>query len=164
MMNLKNSFKDGLVQRVFDFDLPGYDTGFGLPRHTPFMKSSSMFPMAGTSYLDWVMDNGKHYPELTWQEYMWTGMDDGVTWGDNYNWLKNLSIPTSYPNSKEHLAQQMLLYRKAGLTLLEKLKEKGKVKDKFLFSLSEVYTAFMIPNAIKDEFKDSPVFKDIFIQ
>ncbi|PJC48335.1 MAG: hypothetical protein CO035_04050, partial [Candidatus Omnitrophica bacterium CG_4_9_14_0_2_um_filter_42_8] len=62
----------------------------------------------------------------------------------------------SYPSSREHLAQQMLLYRKASLTLLEKLKEKGRVKDKFLFSLSEVYTAFLIPNAIKDEFKDSP--------
>ena len=69
----------------------------------------------------------------------------------------------SYPSSREHLAQQMLLYRKASLTLLEKLKEKGRVKDKFLFNLSEVYTAFLIPNAIKDEFKDNPVFKDIFI-
>ncbi|MBU1913015.1 MAG: glycogen/starch/alpha-glucan phosphorylase [Candidatus Omnitrophica bacterium] len=69
----------------------------------------------------------------------------------------------AYPEGDEHCAQQILLYRKAGLRLLEELRKQGKVKDKFLFSLSEVYTALLIPNAVKDEFKDSPVFKDVFI-
>jgi len=69
----------------------------------------------------------------------------------------------AYPEGREHLAQQILLYRKAGLKLLEELKASGKVKDKLLFSLSEVYTALSVPNAVKDEFKDSPVFKDVYL-
>jgi len=69
----------------------------------------------------------------------------------------------AYPEGKEHLAQQLVLYRKASLELLKRLKEKNQVKGKFLFTLSEVYTAFIVPDAVSDIYKDDPIFKDVYI-
>ncbi|MDO8603202.1 MAG: glycogen/starch/alpha-glucan phosphorylase [Candidatus Omnitrophota bacterium] len=69
----------------------------------------------------------------------------------------------AYPDNKVHLAQQLLLYRKASLEYLLYLHSKGEIKDKFLFSLSEVYTALLIPDVIEDEYSNNPVLKDIFI-
>ncbi|MCX5693243.1 MAG: glycogen/starch/alpha-glucan phosphorylase [Candidatus Omnitrophica bacterium] len=69
----------------------------------------------------------------------------------------------AYPDNVVYLAQQLLLYRKASLEFLKHLKEAGKTKENFLFSLSEVYTAFLVPEVIDDEYSRDPVFKDIFI-
>jgi len=140
-----------------------------LPLTPVQMKQQSSFETWNFDTV-WTIDESKSYPSLLWEEWNWTGLEDGFDWVKPLNWNKKSGYPsdntakvyintgTGGINVPSNLSIGSLIlgpYYSGALTLLGNLYlgNNGTREGSFLMLGGTLYSAYQVAIVVEGRFK-----------